>query len=272
MTWAMSAITLAVSLAVTALFAGAAMKAHTVLREARESLPVEAFFEPSVSDDDARAIVNQDLRSLTSVRSISFTTHEQALQDYKHASGEDIERILGSNPLPASATVRLSDPTAATLQQTIDKLKSISGIADVRTDVELLTMLEERSKLLGHVALILGSLLMLTSIFFLILAARLTITSRSETVHVMKRLGATLWQVVMPVAIEGAVSGCVAGLFAFALLTTLLQTSGSLLTGFVTVPSAHDYPMLASAVVVAGLILGMLPTTAVAWVVGRKID
>jgi cell division transport system permease protein len=272
MTWAMSAVTLAVALTVSALFVGAAITARTSLREARESLPIEAFFEPNVSDGDARAIVLQEFRSFNGVRSVTFTTHAQALEDFKHASGEDIEHILGTNPLPASATIRLIDPTANQLQQTIDKLKSIGGVADVRGDIDLLHMLEDRSNLLERVAIILGSLLILTSVFFLILAARLTMLSRRETVHVMKQLGASQAQVVMPVSMEGAVSGLLAGIVAFLLMLLLVKTSGNMLAGFIMVPSAHEYPLLAAEILGAGLVLGMLPTTAVAWAVGRKIN
>jgi cell division transport system permease protein len=272
MTWVMSAVTLAVALTVTSLFVGAAVKAHDSLREARESLPIEAFFAPNVSDDDARAIIEQDFKGFTNIRSAAFTTRAQALEDFKHASGEDIEHILGANPLPASVTIRLIDPSAAQLQQTIDKLKSISGIADVRSDIDLLRMLEERSKLLSQVAIILGSLLILTSIFFLILAARLTMLSRRQTVHVMKQLGASQSQVVMPVSIEGAVSGLLAGVVALLILILLVKTSGSLLAGFISVPTARDYPLLVAEILGVGLLLGMLPTTAVAWAVGRKIN
>src|ERR1051325_6294209 len=252
LTWAMSAVTLAVALTVTSLFVSAAIKAHLALRDARESLPIEAFFAPNVSDDDARAIIEREFKGFTNIRSARFTTHAQALEDFKNASGEDIERILGTNPLPSSVTVRLIDPTTNQLQQAIDKLKSINGIADVRGDTDLLRMLEERSKLLQQVATILGSLLILTSIFFLVLAARLTMISRGQTVHVMKQLGASPSQVVMPVSIEGAVSGLLAGVIALLILILLMQTSGSMLAGFISVPTARDYPLFIAEILGVG--------------------
>jgi cell division transport system permease protein len=268
MAWAMSAITLAVALSVAALFGAAAWKARTALREARESLPIEVFFAPDISDDDAQTILDRDFTQLHGIRSIALTTRKQALADYKKISGEDVERILGTNPLPASATIHIFDPTSQIVAETVERLRGMSGVADVRSDPGLLKMLEDRSHSLDQVAIIMGSLLLLTSIFFLIVTARLTIMARRPAVRVMRQLGAREWQIVLPVACEGASAGILAGIIAALVLVVLQKTSSALWEQYIDVPG-HGMLPLSALIIVSGLLLGFLPSIGVAWAAGR---
>jgi cell division transport system permease protein len=264
MTWAMSCVTLAVALAVTALFSGAAWKARTALRTARETLPIEAFFAANVSNEDASAVVDQQIKPLPSIRSVTFTSREEALSDYTRNSGEDVERILGLNPLPASATVRIADASSDAAGHIIERLRAIGGIADVRADLGLLRVLESRSHALDRLALIFGGLLLASSIFFLVTAARLTMLARRNTVHVMKQLGARRWQIVLPVALEGGLAGCFAGLLAWGLLLLLAKSASGITGTFMAAPQPEHYALLLAAMCGIGVLLGLLSSVPVA--------
>src|SRR5947209_6934339 len=109
----MNVLALAVALGVSGLFGILAWKAHTAMRSLRENLSVEAFFDPGISSEDANAIVNNSIKSLPSIKSFDLITREQALTDYEKSSGENVESVLGMNPLPASVQLRLTEPTAA---------------------------------------------------------------------------------------------------------------------------------------------------------------
>lgn len=270
MTWVMSCVTLAVALSVTGLLGGAAWKARTTLRTARETLPIEAFFATNVSNEDASATVDQSIRSMPGIRSVTFTSREEALADYSRSSGEDVERILGLNPLPASATVRLADASAEAAADIIERLRATNGIAEVRADLGLLRILEARSLALDRLALIFGGLLLASSIFFLVTAARLTMLSRKNAVRVMKHLGARRWQIVLPVALEGGFAGLVAGILGWGLLLLLTRSTAGITGIFIASPRPEHYALLLAAMSGVGTTLGLVPTALVGYAASRR--
>ncbi|MDP4201024.1 MAG: permease-like cell division protein FtsX [Bacteroidota bacterium] len=270
MTWVMSCITLAVALSVTGLFAGAAWKARIALRTARETLPIEAFFDPNVSNDDAQATIDRAIKPLPGLRSVTFTSREAALADYSSSTGEDVERILGLNPLPASATIRLTNATSAGAEHIIEQLRATSGIAEVRADIDLLRVLEDRSRSVARFALVVGGLLLASSIFFLVTAARLTMIARADTVRVMRQLGARHWKIVLPVAFEGSLAGLFAGVIAGGLLFVFMKNSAGISGVFIAAPQSNHYALLLGAISGIGLLLGMIPATAIGFAASRR--
>src|ERR1041385_910019 len=100
---AMTALVIAVSLALLGIFIMLAKRANDSLEEFRAHLIIEAFFDPTVSSEEALVSVNEHIKPIAQLTSLKFISKEDALHDYEKNSGEDVQGILGYNPLPASA-------------------------------------------------------------------------------------------------------------------------------------------------------------------------
>ena len=257
-TWAMNVLTLAVALSVSGLFGVLAWKVHSAMKTLRANLAIEAFFDPSLSSEAAAKRVDDDVKILPGVQSVMFTSREQALTDYTKMSGENVESVLGMNPLPASVTIRLSDPSAVNAKSIEEKLRQISGVADVRSDVALIATMERRAQALDTLAIIAGALLVLTALFYTVLTSRFILTTRADGIHTLTLLGATRMMIFGPEVIEAGLGGVLGGLLAAAILVGLQHNAVSAFgEGLSMVESSRELAGEFLGLGAVGLVLGM---------------
>src|SRR5437016_5702228 len=121
----MTAIVIAVTLALTGILAMLAAKANDTLEDFRANLVTEAFFDPSLSSENAQNITNEKIKMIDAISSAVFISKEDALADYEKNSHEDVENILGYNPLPASVRMTFANLTSAKAEKIKKNLLSI---------------------------------------------------------------------------------------------------------------------------------------------------
>jgi len=271
-TWAMNVLTLAVALGVSGLFAMLAWKAHTAMHSLRANLAIEVFFESSISSDAASRFVEDSIKPLPSIASLTFTTREQAIKDYAKTSGEDVQAVLGMNPLPASVRILISNPTTQRVREVSNRLRDMNGVAEVRSDLALVELMEQRSHALDRLALVAGSLLMLSALFFAMLSARFILQVRQKTIHTLSMLGATKATIFGPLLLEAALGGLIGGVLAVALLIALRHYALPALGGTMGAPSSDgDYHFILMGLVFAGITFGMLGSFT-GWALRRRIE
>ncbi|HWF43706.1 MAG TPA: permease-like cell division protein FtsX, partial [Candidatus Kapabacteria bacterium] len=154
--WTMSVFTFAIALGVAGLFLLLAWQAHSSMQRLRSSLSIEAFFDPATASENASGIAEREIKPLDGVATMTFVSKEQALIDYATSSGEDISSVLGMNPLPASVSIHLRDPSVASAKAMMEKLRAVRGIANVQSDLGLLSAMSERARSLDVIAVLLG--------------------------------------------------------------------------------------------------------------------
>jgi cell division transport system permease protein len=258
-TWAMNVLALAVALGLSGLFGILAWNAHSAMQSLRANLAIEAFFDPSIPSEAASRLVEDSIKHLPLVQSVAFTSREQALSDYTKMSGEDVQSVLGMNPLPASVRIRLINPTAESVAALGERLRAISGVAEVRSDLPLIRTMEQRGRALDTIALIAGSLLLLSAILFTILTARFIIRTREDVIHTMTLLGASKSMIYAPLVIESALGGVVGGLLAMGILMLLQHQAFSAMGADMQFgASTSEQILLADVLVLAGVSLGIL--------------
>jgi cell division transport system permease protein len=263
----MTALVIAVSLALCGIFAMLAMRANDSLEEFRAKLVVEAFFDPSVSSDDALTLVNEKIKPIRSITSLKFISKEDALRDYEKNSGEDVQGILGYNPLPASARMTFSNLTSANAKDIQKQILSVEGMKDVLYDEKSLLSFEKKSQTLYLLALVLGAALLIVSLTIVTSTVRLALEARADTIHAMKLLGAGRMTIVIPYILEGAFAGLVGGLFSGGLI---------LLFHFFVIPSiapelsmnisgAKEYSFVVGIGAISGMTIGKMGSLIAAW-------
>ncbi|MFI5264240.1 MAG: hypothetical protein ACHQM6_06975, partial [Candidatus Kapaibacterium sp.] len=73
----MTAMVIAVSLAICGMFAMLTKRANDSLQEFREKLVIEAFFDPAVSSEDAEQTTNEKIRSIAGITSLKSISKEK---------------------------------------------------------------------------------------------------------------------------------------------------------------------------------------------------
>ncbi len=259
--WSMAVITLGVALGVSGLIARLAWNAHTAMAELRANLTIEAFFDPSIPSDEARSVTEAKIEALSGISHTLFISKEQALEDYTHASGENVESVLGMNPLPASVKVYLSDPSARSATALETSLRAIDGIQDVRGNFPLLHTMEVRSKALDVIAALLSSLLLLSAFFYALLAGRHSVHISGPTRRTFQLLGASKRKATMPLVLAATGAGLLAGLLAFGIDWLVKHQARAFLdASLASSLDMHHSILWILLLVCAGIMIGLLGT------------
>ncbi|HSQ22583.1 MAG TPA: permease-like cell division protein FtsX, partial [Coriobacteriia bacterium] len=113
--WVMSLgaiITIYLSLLLVGVSVGSGFLLTQVVESVEEKVSIRIFLKDGAAPEDVDAL-QQALVADARVKAVSYTSKEQALEDFKNTIVQDSPEIveqLEGNPLPASLDVDLNDP------------------------------------------------------------------------------------------------------------------------------------------------------------------
>jgi cell division transport system permease protein len=208
-----SIITMMIALLLLGTFHLVSGVASRAMSGIRERVEMEAFLAEPVS----RQRVDEISRlacGLEGVDHCQVVTKEDAARIFHEEFGEDISRVLDFNPLPPSVKIFLRPEyrTSDRARSIRDKIKAIPGVEDVTYRQDMLSYLEQGTRTLDTVGLVLGIVLAVSSVFITSNTIRLTIAARRKAIRTMKLVGASRWTVRGPFIIEGLLQGLIAGI------------------------------------------------------------
>ena len=253
--------TIAVSLLILGAFSILVLNATEVVQSLRAKVEMEAFLGDYLSPVET-SIVRDSIASLPGVREVHYVSKEQAAQIFKEEFGEDINRVLDFNPLPASVKIFLKDEyrTVKGAEQVYEAVKAIKGVDDVIYRKTLLEMLDRRASTFLWIVFGIGLFITISSVFLVANTIRLAIYAKRKIIQTMKLIGATKSFVRGPFILEGLIQGVLGGSVAagilFLVFEYLTKWISSELADFV-----HVRPYYYGVVVAVGCILGLVGST-----------
>jgi len=256
-----AAITVTISffaLVLLALFSTVSLSFMDVIQEIRSRVELEVFLGESISDPEAMNLTAH-LKSFEGVREAVYVTRDEAARTFTNDFGEDIVRILGSNPLPRSIKLKFFPDYASPerLERIVPEIRTITPDVDIRYNQTFLGQVEQNARLFTLVTGAIGILISVATIVLIGYTIRLAMYSRKEKIRTMRLVGATAWFIGAPYIIEGAIQGLLAGALAagavYLLFDQLLFTYEPTLYQVVQSSALLVYP----ATVVLGLCLGI---------------
>jgi cell division transport system permease protein len=147
----------------------------------------------------------------------------EAMQEFEEELGEDqyILESLESNPLPASFRIVLQEGyrDKTSIQSFAEQAARISGVEEVNYGKEFIERFSLIARVFLYVDVVLGIIVIVSSVFIISNTVRLTILSRQRSIEVLRLVGATNRFITTPFIIEGAFQGGLASLVSLALLT-----------------------------------------------------
>ena len=218
----LSVIIMSLTLLVLAVFLLVTDNLLAVLENTREELKVYVYLEEGLTNRDIEQSYKQ-LLSMNSVKSIVFVSKAEAMAEFENELGEDqfILESLETNPLPASFKITLQeehrDRSAA--QAFAEQAATMKGVEEVNYGKEFLDRFELIARVFLYVDIVLGFIVILSSVFIISNTVRLTILSRQRSIEILKLVGATDRFITTPFIIEGAFQGGLASLVSLALLS-----------------------------------------------------
>lgn len=193
----------------------------------REQIEITAIMSDSVSNDAAQRFL-QDIKQQPYCRNATLVTKEQALQQWKQDTGEDLEAVFGVNPLSPEVTFKLN--AQYTSRQSIDKIAAqiaaVRGIEEVvRPDAGMIAAMDSNITRLTTILGIIAIVMLIISFVLINNTVHLTVYARRFTIHTMQLVGATNRFIRMPIVLQNMLAGIVAGLLASGIIAAALAAA-----------------------------------------------
>lgn len=233
-------------------------------RRMKERIELSVIMRDSVSNDAARKLEEKIKKEPYALRT-RFISREEAMRQWQHDTGENLEEVFGVNPLSPEISFTLqadfsSPGRIAEVKKSLAALPEVADVAVPETDtVEAINRGVSRlTALLGVIAIV-----MLVISFVLINnTVHLTVYSRRFTIHTMQLVGATNGYIRRPVVGNNMLCGLIAGILASGLIAIALAFAPN--AGFHELSNAVGWTEFA--VVAGGITLvGMIICSLAAW-------
>ena len=265
-----SIITIFLSLFIIGLFLVGAIVIDNIVKSVESEVSITAYIDDNAKQADIDAMETY-IQGLDGVASVSFTTKEQALEDFRNmSSNADIVDELGGNPLPASINIELSDPQK--VQAVADDIEAsdlFKRIADEDNPADSLKYgqrtverLFSVTNYVRYIGIALIVLLVFISLVFINNTIRLAIMARRKEIAIMRLVGASNGFIRGPFLMEGALHAVIGALLAAGCLELLRQLAlPRLQQSLAFLPISIDtntFLLIYLILLVAGLIIGLI--------------
>lgn len=198
----------------------ATVESHRML----EKIEISVILADSIDDSRGMAI-SEAIAKQPFALDTRFISRRQAMENWKEATGEDLEKTFGVNPLsPEIAfTVRTGYTSPAGIAKISKAITSVDGVAEVGApDSELIKSMNDTIRKITLSMTLLAAVMLIISFVLINNTVRLSIYSRRFTIHTMQLVGATDGFIRRPFVAANTVVGIVSGLIAATLLALLL--------------------------------------------------
>lgn len=268
-----SIITIFLSLLIIGVFLVGACIVNNLVSSIEDEVSITAYVADDAQQSDIDSLMNS-IKGIEGVASVSFTTKDQALENFRNSmtSNPDVlDQLDGTNPLPASIDVELSDPqmveqVAAQIEAN-GTFRSICDEPDNPADSlkygqQTVDKLFSLTNYVRYVGIALIALLTFIALVFINNTIRLAILARRKEIAIMRLVGASNGFIRGPFLMEGALHALIGAGLAVAALQALrmlalpqLQSALSFLSLEV---SGQMYLIIYASLILAGLIIGLL--------------
>ena len=255
----------------TALFVDQLLTAS--LQNIQSRVDINVYFATTAPTEEILQL-QERLEQLPEVASVTYTSREQALAQYRERNRNEAAAIqaleeLDENPLGASLAVQARETAQYEgVAQFLDEQEQFAGIinavnfADNREAIERLTAIINAVESATFIVML---ILVVASVLITFNTIRLAIYTTREEIGVMRLVGASNMYIRGPFMLQGVMYGVLAGLLALLLLYPMTLWLGPRTEAFFEF-NLHDYfmtdLMLITAVIVGiGVAMGLVSST-----------
>ena len=223
-TTALTCIALGIALAFPAVLFVLLQNVQQVTARWDGAAQISLYLKTSTSEAQALKLADQ-LRTHADIGKVEYISKERALEDFQRYSGlGDALAFLGENPLPAVVVVYPKDgrvkPDA--MQRLVEKLKVNPAVEIAQWDMQWLQRLHGLIAVGQRAILVVGMLLLVAALVVVGNTIRLAVQNRTQEIKVTKLIGASDSFVRRPFLYSGFFYGLVGGLFAIAVVSSVL--------------------------------------------------
>lgn len=244
-----------------------------LISSVQEKADVSVYFVPDLSPEEILEI-QEELKGLPEVKSVEYTSREEALEEFTQRYKEDQEIIegleeYGGNPLFASLNIKAFEAAQYTAIQSFLESNSLGELIDhtsyskSRPVIDKIFFLTSYINKFGIALIIILSAIAILVVFNHI---RLAIVNSKEEISVMRLVGATNWFIRGPFMVQGIIAGIFAALIAaliFGLASFFLAPTAEILVADFNIfeQFVANFWVILSIQLIVGIGLGAISST-----------
>ena len=266
-------ITIFLSLFIIGLFIMGSAMVNSVIGTIEDQVTINAFISDDASDEAVQAF-QKKLEDWANVKSVTFKSKEDALDDYtKNMANSNADSTMsaldGQNPLPRSFAIKMDD--ASHVEKTANKIKKdadfkkIVDSGDVNKSVlygqKEVSRLFQITNYIRIGAVVLVALLTFIAFIFINNTIRLSITARRREIAIQRLVGASNGFIRGPFITEGVLQAIIGALLSIGVLELIrnifipkIQASISWMSFML--PMKY-YLVTYAALLVVGIVIGL---------------
>lgn len=251
-----SVIIMSLSLLMLAVFLLATDNVLKLVGQAQDEMKMYVYLEDRLSASEVERLHAQIL-SQDEVSSVMFVSREEALADFREQLGADADMLsaLRTNPLPNSfwLTPKSEYKNRDAMVTLAGRVAELNGVEEVRYGREFLDKFASILTGIYTVDIVVGFIVILSAVFIIANAVRLTVISRRKTIEILKLVGATNPFIIAPFIIEGAFQGGVAAVLSLLLLRIVTEISSNIIPDITFFSMEKSLVFMATCVVIGAI-------------------
>ena len=186
---------------------------NIMVDELNKTNEVLVYVDETLTDAEARSVGTR-INTIENVLQAEFVSREVALQNFvADHEGDDAFSGVDAEDLRHRYVVTLMDN--ALMKETVEQLRSVSGVADISAAFELAEGFTTIQNMLQIVSVAVIAVLLVVSLLIISNTVKLAMYDRRDEISIMKMVGATNAFIRLPFVVEGFTLGMLGAALAF---------------------------------------------------------
>jgi cell division transport system permease protein len=230
--------------------------------ELKENIKMYAWL--STTNQNSIDSLTGYLGSKPYIKSFEYVSKEKAKEIYNKDNNESWDKILTENPLPPSIdfftkSEYVNKDSLAIISS--DLMARFPGvISEVQYPQEVITTINERSRTIGIVTLIIGIILAVIVIISIDTTIRLAMFSNRFLIKTMQMVGATRGFIARPMNIRAVINGLISSGIAIAAIWLIISWAESYIPDMKALRDPKLYLILFGSIIVIGVGISLFST------------
>ena len=226
--------------------------------EFKSKYRIEVFFESNLDLNEARDLFNTIL-IIEGIEQGEFVDKDKAAKLFKSFFKEDINEIVGDNPLPMGGrfditeNYRKFDRMGAIVKQ----IRYLPGVDVASFQQGIISRVDTIVENILGASMLLGLVIFFIAVILVSNTIRLIIHAKQDAIETMHLLGATNSFIRFPFVIEGIIQGLLGAIFSLSILYTLRSLQVYLLEPLIKIPIVEPANLIINNIIF-GLVLALI--------------
>ena len=219
---------------------------------------IEVFFQSDLNADKARDLFNTILIS-DGIEQGEFINKEKAAELFKSYFHEDINEIIGENPLPMGGRydIAVDYRNSTQMRSMVLDIRRLEGVDVASFPQGVISRVDSIVENILGVSMAMGIAIFIIAVILVSNTIRLIIHARQEAIETMHLLGATNSFIRFPFVVEGIIQGIIGAGFSLLILYLLRSLQSYLLEPLVNLPMVEPANLIAYNIIF-GLMLALI--------------